>query len=84
MIVPVVLGAIVSFIMYRQQCTPDCGYTFNQLNIHTYTIHLHHWLISLLVLPFVSNPILRGFLIGGIVHGILMYDDWHQIIKSKE
>jgi hypothetical protein len=36
------------------------------------------------VLPFVNNSILKGLLIGGVVHGILMYDDWHEIIKYKE
>jgi|TARA_B110000238_G_scaffold175017_1_gene195080 hypothetical protein len=36
------------------------------------------------VLPFVNNSILKGLLIGGVVHGILMYDDWYEIIKYKE
>ena len=80
----VILSAIVSFMLYHQQCNPDCGYKFNQLKVYNYTIHLHHWLISLFILPFVNNSILKGLLIGGVVHGILMYDDWYKIIKYKE
>jgi hypothetical protein len=84
MTLSIVLSAIVSFMLYNRQCTPDCGYKFNQLKVYSYTVHLHHWLISLLVLPFVNNSILKGLLIGGVVHGILMYDDWYEIIKYKE
>jgi len=82
MIQEVLLGAIISFTLYRSQCTPHCPSKMNQLEFYGYKIHLHHWLISLVALPFVQHPFIKGLLVGGIIHGILMYDDWHQIIKS--
>ena len=78
------MGTIISFMLYCGQCTPDCGYKFNQLKFYNYTIHLHHWLISLILIYFINNPILKGLLIGGVIHGIFMYDDWYEIIKYKE
>lgn len=80
--IPVVLvGAVISFVLYKTQCTPHCPSKLNQIEISGYTLHLHHWLLSLIALPFARHPLLKGLLVGGIVHGILMYDDWYKIIK---
>lgn len=77
----IILGAIVSFALYINQCTPHCPSKLNQIEISGYTLHLHHWLLSLIALPFVQHPFLKGLLIGGIIHGLIMYDDWYVIIK---
>ena len=79
-----VLGFVSAFWLYRKSCTPNCPYTFNQIPIGKYILHLHHWLLSLLTLPFIQFPLLKGLLTGGVAHGILMYDDWHEIIKRRK
>tara|TARA_B110000046_G_scaffold71921_1_gene79789 strand:+ start:494 stop:757 length:264 start_codon:yes stop_codon:yes gene_type:complete len=48
-------------------------------------LHLHHWLIFLLILIVHMlvydewNPYVDGFLTGGIIHG-LTYRDWYRVI----
>ena len=76
-----VLGIIISFLLYKNACRPNCPYKLNQVKIYNRTIHLHHWLISLIALTFFKNPFIQGLLVGGVVHGICMYDDWYKIIK---
>jgi hypothetical protein len=48
-------------------------------------LHLHHWLIFLIILIIYivvhdnRYNIIEGFLVGGIIHG-LTYNDWYKII----
>jgi hypothetical protein len=48
-------------------------------------VHLHHWLVFLIILIIYilsykgNSSFIKGFLIGGITHG-LTYDDWYEII----
>ena len=47
-------------------------------------VHLHHWLISSVVMAFIlpwffSSVVLYGFLGGVTLQGIYCYDDWHRI-----
>ena len=54
-------------------------------------IHVHHWLIALLLIPvglFVSVPLLPpvgicGFLSGVAFQGIYSYRDWHKIMIPR-
>lgn len=74
------LGVLISFLLYKNTCTPQCPSKFNQIKIFGQTLHLHHWLTSLLALTYFTNPFIRGLLVGGVIHGIGMYDDWYKII----
>lgn len=78
-----VLGFVLAFWLYKKSCTPHCPYTFNQIPIGKYILHLHHWLLSLMALPFTQLPILKGLLSGSVAHGILMYNDWYSIIRKR-
>lgn len=78
---------LLGFYLYKHicKCGPNkdkCPYKFNQFN----NIHLHHWIIHtilLLILFYfqVNNNFLIGLNIGGILHGILIYDDFYIIFK---
>ncbi len=74
------LGVLISFLLYKNTCTPQCPSKFNQIKIFGRTLHIHHWLTSLLALTYFTNPFIRGLLVGGVIHGIGMYDDWYKII----
>ena len=63
------------------------------LSLGTWQLHLHHWLLSLLFLLFLFFFIRKkfrlpalvftfffGFFTGLLAQGIIMYDDWHQIL----
>jgi hypothetical protein len=76
-------GFITAFWLYSNSCRPHCPYTFNQISVGTYIIHLHHWLLSLIAIPFTTVTFIRGLLYGGVVHGILMYDDWLSIVRVR-
>ncbi|HIH10877.1 TPA: hypothetical protein HA241_01690 [Candidatus Woesearchaeota archaeon] len=52
----------------------------------SYSIHLHHWLIALVMLIIlfslkIYNPFLHGFLLGLILQG-LTYHDFYNIISK--
>ena len=57
----------------------------------SYTIHLHHWLIAVLMMPlafttsipFVPPVVICGFLSGIVFQGIYNYGDWYRIIKPR-
>jgi hypothetical protein len=50
-------------------------------------IHIHHWMILLVILLFTKNVYVQGFCVGGIIQG-LTFPDWYQIVyhnkESKE
>gem|GEM_PF-1554922 len=56
-----------------------------------YTIHLHHWMIAVLMMPlaftasipFVPPVVICGFLSGIAFQGIYNYHDWYRIIKRR-
>lgn len=75
------LGVIISLLLYTNNCRPHCPSKLNQIKIFGKKLHLHHWLMSLLALAYFRNPFIRGLLVGGVVHGIGMYDDWYKIIR---
>ena len=75
------LGVFISFLLYKNSCRPHCPSKLNQIKIFGRTLHLHHWLTSLLALAYFRNPFIRGLLVGGVIHGIGMYSDWYKIIK---
>ena len=64
-----------------------------QFKIKSYTIHLHHWFLSLIASLFVIRynaifsitqfTILFSSMLGITVHGIKNYSDWKGIIRKK-
>lgn len=76
------LGLLLSMMAYKEVCRPHCPSTVNQIRVGSTIIHLHHWILSAFGLFYFTNPFIRGLLTGGVVHGILTYDDWHIILKS--
>ena len=81
---PIILGAIISFLLYKTSCTPHCPSRWNQFQISEHTLHLHHWLLSVIALPFVKQKFIKGLLIGSVIHGIVSYDDWYKIIYHTQ
>ena len=75
------LGVLISLLLYTNSCRPHCPSKLNQIKMFGRTLHLHHWLTSLLTLMYFKNPFIRGLLVGGVVHGIGMYEDWYKIIR---
>ena len=85
-----IFGFIFTYILYKNICNIDnkCPYKFNQLQFEKNKIHLHHWLIHLLLLPlvyYIKNKEFKylyiGIQMGGIFHGIYTYKDWYKIFK---
>lgn len=65
-------------------------------NLGSLEIHLHHWLVSsmllvLLILPMylkgkINPPLFLftfGFFLGLIIHGVFSYSDWNDIFERK-
>ena len=78
----IAIGIVVSIFTYTRSCAPDCPLKWNQITLSNgKIIHMHHWLLSSLLMPFTTNHFIRGILIGGIIHGIFAYDDWYIIYK---
>jgi hypothetical protein len=51
-----------------------------RFSVSNFTIHIHHWCYLTILAIFVKNTIFRCFCIGGIVQGIVNYDDWHVLV----
>jgi len=74
------VGLLVSLTVYYSVCRPHCPCTINRVKTHDgATLHLHHWLTSLVLLFYIQNAFVRGLLVGGVFHGITSYDDWWKI-----
>lgn len=82
------IGLVIGYIIFIIGCHDNC-YKFNHIKFASFTIHLHHWLIcfTLLFLYTITctknirftqlKAFFKGVCIGGIVHGLLHYDDWY-------
>jgi len=79
---------LLNFIFYKEICV--YGENKNEfpckLN-RIYGIHIHHWIIHLLCLLFIFmipgfflKAVYLGLNVGGIIHGIICYDDWNIIL----
>jgi len=89
----IVYGILISFILYKKLCIygnnkNECGCNINVIHFYNIVFHLHHWIIHLLLL-LLSNNIIKynnikylyiGLNIGGIIHGLITYNDWYNII----
>jgi hypothetical protein len=62
------------------------------LNIKSYRLHLHHWLLAFGVFllafflgySFIYPRLFYGVLAGLILQGLFNYGDWHKIIKKRK
>lgn len=64
----------------------------NQFKFGDTVLHIHHWLVNMILLVFVerlntnewlkdcSYQFLKGILVAGILHGIFEYEDWFHIL----
>jgi hypothetical protein len=43
-------------------------------------IHIHHWLYLLIIRYFINYPQIIWFCYGGIIQGIVMYNDFYKIV----
>ena len=76
---PFFYGFILSLSLYYSVCKPDCPFTFNRVKTCGKTLHLHHWLISVMLMFVFEDLFIRGLLFGGVFHGITSYEDWSKI-----
>ena len=89
----IICSMLLGFLIYSITCNGkqnECPSRFNIFNIGKYKIHLHHWLLSLFglyLLTLCKHNIdqdtfrfFKGLMLGGIVHGLLVYDDWYKIV----
>ena len=86
----IIIGFIISYSVYTSVCRfgpskIDCPCLINN---KIKGFHLHHWFIHLIILvgQFIFGfdtgefySILLGINLGGIFHGIYMYNDWADI-----
>jgi len=78
----IAIGIAISLVLYNKSCAPDCPLKWNQITLwNDRVLHLHHWFLSAALLPFAKNELIRGILIGGILHGVLAYDDWYVFMR---
>ena len=87
-----VLGVAIALCAYSTICDGpkgECPSKANQMVIGGYHIHLHHWLIhAVLLLIYVGvvggkDEVVIGINVGGMLHGIIGYDDWMNVIQRN-
>lgn len=67
--------------IFGQNYSPAIISTSLKYNILGYCIHIHHWVYLLVIAVFcTSNNYIRMFCFGGIVQGVVVYDDWYLVI----
>ena len=81
------IGVLVVNVIYNFVCNKQCPSTWNQICLGSHKMHIHHWMIhtvgivALMFVPLLrDNELVRGLLVGGVVHG-LAYPDWYVICK---
>ena len=88
-----VIGFSISYILYISICNSrqnnKCPSNINKITFYNYKLHIHHWLVHILLLPisyFIKNNkmyyLYIGLQLGGIFHGIFTYPNWLDIITS--
>ena len=92
---PTFFGAILGYLLAKLIAGKNTGESGKikslSFNIGSFRVHLHHWLLSAMVLVlalyynFLSlYQFSFGFLSGLIFHGIYSYSDWHKILTRKK
>ena len=84
------LGYICSKVFYRyfiEEGKVDCIY----IDCGKWKIHLHHWILGLLLLLlvwfidfFYLPRIFIGFILGIMAHDIYDFNDWHRVLVKNE
>jgi len=85
-----IISVLIVYLLYKKICKYGknnnlCPYKFNQFKIKkSKKIHLHHWLIHLIIIIIFLyfeyyNLIFLGLNFGGLIHGIYEYDNWYII-----
>lgn len=98
----IIWGVPIALISLRIYLAVVLGYIFARflsgrldsivLNLGSYTLHFHHWLmgffgiIFILILNFspIIENIIFGFLGGLIFEGVFSYSDWHRIFTKRK
>jgi hypothetical protein len=85
-------GFALTYLIYENVVCPPPTFSsqcsLNQLKTRMCTVHIHHWILHiLLLLTYIQlnkNPnwIILGSLISGIFHGIVEYEDWWIVLKQ--
>lgn len=58
----IAIGIAISMALYSKSCAPDCPLKWNQITLpNGRVLHLHHWLLSAVLLPFVKNELIQDF-----------------------
>ena len=87
------LGILIGYFLYSLFCPlpkKTCRMSNNKIKINGYTFHIHHWLISFLLLFIITynkietNEIIKGLILSGLIHGIIEYNDWYVIVKKYQ
>jgi hypothetical protein len=85
-------GIIFGYAFYNLFCPlphKKCGLKYNQISSGAYKVHLHHWLISLILLFIIDynkieiNSFIKGIIMSGLIHGITEYQNWYILIKNN-
>jgi hypothetical protein len=87
------ISFILGFVIYMVFSAPKTGYPnridrilgFNvslkfKIPFLPLKIHIHHWLYLLIIRLFINNPQIIWFCYGGIIQGIVMYEDFYKIV----
>ncbi len=84
----ILFGILLSYCLYKLICRYGINNSCPKFNINKFgKLHIHHWIIHLIILLIliknnINNKLLIGLNIGGILHGILEYNDWYIIYKN--
>ncbi len=80
-----ILGFLLGYAFYLSFCNGHgtCAMKNNQFSTSHTKIHLHHWLLHVIVWMIVTekSDFFQGLLMSGIMHG-LMYKNWYHIVKK--
>ena len=68
----------------------QCPSKINQFVVGDIAVHIHHWLIHLLwlivylICTSKCNVLFVGIIAGGLIHGVMFYNDWYIIFKNHQ
>ena len=87
LLIGMILGLVIFEILSGEK-KGRIGIFILLLKTKHHTYHLHHWIISLIVLLFLvtinyRNDFVYGFLIGAFIQGVKYHDFYRIVVKQK-